>query len=69
MLAPLRSGGITEITEYDAHVDAMRTKIIPHDPTLPDVATMEEFAGLGESFANWLSSFLDFIERYLPGAK
>ncbi len=45
----------------------MRTKIIPHDPTLPDAATMEAFTTCEEAFASWLSSFVDFIERYLPG--
>ena len=47
----------------------MRTKIIPQDPTLPDVATMEEFATCEGAFANWLSRFLDLVERYMPGTK
>jgi hypothetical protein len=66
-LAQLRSGGITEFTEYDASVDAMCTRIIPRDPTLPDAATMVAFATYEEAFASWLAGFLDLIERYLPG--
>jgi hypothetical protein len=47
----------------------MRTKIMPHDPTLPDVATMQAFAASEEAFASWLARFLDLIQRYLPRTK
>jgi hypothetical protein len=66
LFVQLRSEGITELTEYDASVDVLRTKIIPHAPTLPDMATMERFATYEETFAGSLSRFLDLIERYLP---
>jgi hypothetical protein len=62
----LRSEGITELTKYDVSVDAVRTKMIPHDPTLPDGATMEAFAAGEEAVASWLARFLEVIERYLP---